>query len=117
MIGLSALLASTVTLINMRETYINKVLDKSESIQTITNNAIIKIAILQDKYSRYLEIIEGKSKFDEILFSQYELLFQNILKIIEDKELSNNISKNNCDIFYDIHNQIFLILAHHKLIL
>jgi len=114
MIALSALLASIVAMINMRKSYIARVLEESNEITLLTHNAIIKIDILLEKYDVYLEMIKGIKPLDKYLILNYGILFENIQSIIIEPKMSAYVIGKKTDIFYNMHNNMFFIISDYK---
>lgn len=114
MIAMSALLASLVAMINMRKSYIERVLDKSNEISSLTHNAIIKIDILLEKYDEYVHMLRGSKPLNKYFIMSYGILFENISSIIVEPKISTYVTDKNTDIFYNLHNNLFFILTDYK---
>jgi hypothetical protein len=117
MIGLSALLASTVALINIRKSSLDNIQERRDMLLTNINNNIIKINVLYSKFDEYQNMLEGIKPVDKVLLSNYEILFKNILDIIIDKDISRYIDAKNGNLFYNLHNSIFMILSYTSILL
>ena len=107
MIGLSALLASTVGLINMRK----NVLDKSEKIIGITNLGMTKIKVFLDKSKLLKLMLTAKMHTNVEILVEYEIILRDLLDYLNTEDLQRYIDDNSQDAFYRLHNDLFLILA------
>jgi len=111
MIGLSALLASTVGLINMRKNDIKNVLDKSEKIIGITNLGMTKIKVFLDKSKLLKLMLTAKMHTNVEILVEYEIILRDLLDYLNTEDLQRYIDDNSQDAFYRLHNDLFLILA------
>ncbi|NOQ30141.1 MAG: hypothetical protein GQ570_03365 [Helicobacteraceae bacterium] len=112
MIGLSALLASTVAMINMINTYVLKMEDEKNKIISVTHNSIVRINILVNKFNALPNMMRGEVLLDKILIVQHNHLYENILSIIIDPLITKDICKDNQKIFYDLHDSISILLTY-----
>jgi hypothetical protein len=114
MIGLSALFASTVAMINLRISYINKESEKHSEITSVIHNSLVRIAVLESKLGLYKLMLNGTKPLDNILLENYEKLLSNIMEIITDKDIAQYINANNSDLIYSVHDSLFLALSNNR---
>jgi hypothetical protein len=114
MIAMSALLASLVAIINMRKSYIERVIDKADDIIAITHNAIIRISFLYEKSSFYKKIFMGEVFISVEILNEFEMLLRDIVSLLNSKEVHRHISGQESKVLYELHGNIFLLLALQK---
>ncbi len=114
MIALSALFASTVALINLRKSIIEKEIEKQTAIIAVVHNSLVKIAVLESKLGLYKLMLNGTKPLDNILLENYGQLLSNIMDIIIDKEIAQYIHANNSELIYSVHDSLFLALSNNR---
>lgn len=117
MIAMSALLASIVAMINLRNSYINIVVDKKDKIIALTHNAIIRIGFFYDKSNIYRKIFLGEEPMSKQNLNLYEQLLKDILELLVTKEIHRYIDKNESELLYRLHGNIFLMLTVQKTVI
>ena len=117
MIGISALLASSVAMINLRTNYIDRVVNETKEHISEINYLIMSLNMIQNKLSVYKKIVYNEQKVDleQLLlyikiFLKYEEFFKNKILIYYSSYYNkkniftvlNNIE--NCLLFISMYN-------------
>ena len=107
MIALSALLASAMAVLNIKNNNQQNIIDKSDKVVALTHSGIAKIEFFTEKSELLKLMLTGKSKISLELLKEYEILIRTILEFLNREDLYNFTSDK---ILYELHNDIILFL-------
>ena len=110
MIASSALLALIATTINIINTNIKNIIDKSDEVIALTHSGIAKINFFTEKSKLLKLMLTGKSDMNNDLLNEYDVMLRDILVFLNKKNLHKYIDGKKHDSIYDLHNDIILLL-------
>lgn len=114
MIAISALLASTVAMINLRSTYINRVEQETKKDRTTLLHFLSKMKFIIKKLPLYKSGIEKLDKLDYATLIEYISVFSNYGSIINDKKLIYYLYDEQKDLIDRIDTYLFFIKNHNQ---
>jgi len=117
MIGISALLASTVAMINLRSTYINKIKDNTNDKVSEMRYLYMMLNRINDRLPLYKEILLGKKETNYEFLVEHEVLFQEYENIINNKTLIFYSNQEISTVLTKISHELFYIKANLKSVL
>lgn len=110
MIASSALLASIIATINIINTNIRDVVDKSNEVIAITHSGIAKINFFTEKSKLLKLMLIGESNIVKDLLNEYDFMLRDILVFLNNKDLHKYIDGEKHKSIYFLHNEIILLL-------
>ena len=110
MIASSALLALIIATINIINTNIRDVVDKSNEVIAITHSGIAKINFFTEKSKLLKLMLIGKSKMSNDLLNEYDLMLRDILTFLNNKDLHKYLDGEKHKSIYILHNDIIILL-------
>lgn len=108
MVAMSALLASLVAIINMRKSYMERVVDRSDKVIVLTHLGIMKIQFFTEKSKLLKLMLVGESKIQYDMLIEYEIMLRDISTFLNREDLYRFESH---DIYYEVHNDIIIFLT------
>lgn len=113
-IALSALLASSVAMINLRTNEISRVLKETKENRTALLHTLSKLSFIIKKLPLYKSAIEKSDKFDYILLTQYISVFSKYEVVLNDKLLIYHLDNKHDNLINGIDTYLFYINAHNQ---
>lgn len=111
-IGLSALLASTVAMISIKTNDINRITDKIEKRASNINYLILQTSLVLEKIRGYQNAVEKYSD-DKKLINEHFKELNKLETIFENKLLTIVGNEKIFDLLHDISNDLFFIRKGH----
>ncbi len=112
-IGVSALMASTVAMLNMRTNELNKILENNRKDISEIHNLIVILGFIISKMKQYKKIIYLEKKVELLELSEYEKLLGKYEEFFSNKTLMYYSTiygeKNTFDKLYKIENDLFFV--------
>ncbi len=114
MIALSALLASSVAMINLRSTYISSVKEETKKGRTELMHILSKLKLIRKKLPLYKSSIEKLDKFNHTTLIEYISIFSKYEDILNDEKLIYHLDNKHEDLIDSIDTCLFFINDHNQ---